>query len=121
MKLRYLVGLAAVLLLATAPVLAAPPSPPSLLGDATTLAAGDFDGDGHDDLAIGSPFEDVSGESNAGAVNVLYGRSNGLATGGDQLWHQGSPGIPGALERDDRFGWSLAVGNFNGDGYDDLA
>lgn len=117
--LRYLVGLAAVLLLATTPVLAG--SPPRLLGDATTVASGDFDGDGHDDLAVGSPFEDVAGERDAGAVNVLYGGVGGLGAANDQFWHQGSPGIRAALEYDDRFGWSLAAGDFNGDTYDDLA
>ena len=120
MRLLALAGSTTVALaLAGSAATASAPQP--LLGDATTLAAGDFDGDGRDDLAIGSPFEDVSGERNAGVVNVLYGSNTGLAAVGDQLWHQGSPSIPGALERDDRFGWSLAVGNFNGDGYDDLA
>jgi hypothetical protein len=120
-RLLALAGSTAVALALAGSVATAPALPP-LLGDPTTLAAGDFDGDGLDDLAVGSPFEDVAGERNAGVVNVLYGSSGGgLTAGDDQLWHQGSPGIPGALERDDRFGWSLTVGNFNGDGYDDLA
>ena len=119
-RLLTLAGSIAVAL-ALAGSVATAPAPPPLLGDPTTLATGDFDGDGDDDLAIGSPFEDVSGELNAGVVNVLYGTPGGLASTGDQLWHQRSPGVPGALERDDRFGWSLTVGNFNGDSYDDLA
>lgn len=120
MRLLALAGSLAVAL-ALAGGVATAPAPVPLLGDATTLAAGDFDGDGHDDLAIGSPLEDVGGERHAGAVNVLYGSAGGLAANRDQLWHQASPGIPGALERNDRFGWALAVGNFDGDRYDDLA
>ena len=32
------------------------------------LVAGDFNGDGYDDLAIGNPHRDVGGKSDAGAV-----------------------------------------------------
>jgi len=38
-----------------------------------SLAVGDFDGDGKDDLAIGAPGYDVYGAPNAGAVYVLTG------------------------------------------------
>jgi disulfide bond formation protein DsbB len=86
-----------------------------------TLAAGDFDGDGFDDLAVGVRFEDVAGEPKAGAVNVLYGTGNGLSAAGNQYWHQGSPGITGVVEEGDHFGRALAAGDFDGDGFDDLA
>lgn len=119
MKPHHLIAPAVALLLAATPASGATPQP--LVGVPTTAASGDFDGNGFGDLAVGSPFEDVSGNRNAGAVNVIYGGAGGLAANGDQFWHQASPGIPGALERDDRFGWSLAAGNFNGDAYDDLA
>ena len=49
----------------------------------------------------------------AGAVNVLYGSAGGL-TGGP-LFFQANP------EPNDRFGESLAAGDFNGDGFFDLA
>lgn len=87
-------------------------------GDA--LACGDFDGDGYADLAVGSPFENVGAVVDAGAVQVLYGSSRGL-TARDQVWHQGKPGVPGSNERDDLFGYSLATGDFDADGYADLA
>ncbi len=86
------------------------------------LAAGDFNGDGCADLAAGVPYEDIGTAVDGGAVHILYGASpNGLSAAGNQLWHQGSPGVEGAVESDDHFGAALAVGDFDGDGFDDLA
>jgi len=84
------------------------------------LAVGDFDGDNYMDLAVGIPYQDVSGYGNAGAVHILYGSGGGLTATNDQLWTQDSPGILGGPESNDWFGNSLAVGDFDGDGYDDL-
>jgi hypothetical protein len=83
--------------------------------------AGDFNGDGFADLAVGVPFEDVGGAPDAGAVNVLYGSSGGLAATGNQFWTQDSPGIVDAVEPNDQFGFALAPGDFNRDGFADLA
>jgi hypothetical protein len=85
------------------------------------VAAGDFNGDGFDDLAVGVPSEEVGTTENAGLINVLYGSHAGLTATGNQLWNQGSSGISGDLEANDRFGYALDVGDFNGDGFDDLA
>ena len=85
------------------------------------VASGDFDGDGEDDLAVGVPREDINDENYAGAVNVIYGSDNGLDNEYNQFWHQDSPGIHGLAEEGDQFGFSLATGDFNGDGFDDLA
>jgi FG-GAP repeat len=86
----------------------------------SSLTSGDFNGDGRDDLAIGVPGENEG----AGAVNVLYGSSNGLSATSprsDQLWTQNSPDVNDVSEASDNFGSSLGSGDFNGDGRDDLA
>jgi hypothetical protein len=85
------------------------------------LAAGDFNGDGRDDLAIGSFGEAVGANTYAGAVNVIYGASSGLTNSNDQFWTQNSSGINDVAETDDLFGCSLVAGDFNGDERDDLA
>ena len=90
-------------------------------GFASALACGDFDGDGFGDVAVGVPGERVDGAPGAGLVHVLYGRADGLVGARAQLWHQGSGGLGGRPGSGDRFGASLAVGDLDGDGIDDLA
>ncbi|MEM9530296.1 MAG: hypothetical protein AAGA23_05215 [Pseudomonadota bacterium] len=101
---------------------------PDIGGDAETsdqygrtFTVGDFDGNGIDDLAVGVPFEDIGSQSNAGAVNVLYGGRAGINLVPDQLWFQDSPGILDVSTPDELFGVALAAGDFSGDGVDDLA
>ena len=81
----------------------------------------DFDNDGFVDLAVGAVFEDVGTVGGAGAVNVLYGSAGGLTGAGSQLFSQDSPGVPGTAERGDQFGSALAAGDFDNDGFADLA
>ncbi len=85
------------------------------------VATGDFDGDGYDDLAVGVPYEEDVTVADEGAVNILYGSATGISAAGDQIRNQNSPGIPGDAAQGDHFGWALAAGDFNRDGYDDLA
>ena len=93
--------------------------PGDLFGSA--LATGDFDRDGFADLAIGVPGERVGGVGRAGAVNVLYGGVAGLTGSGSQFFTQNSPGVGGSAEWVDSFGTSLAAGDYDGDGFADLA
>lgn len=79
-------------------------------------ASGDFDRDGFADLAVGETW----GHGGTGKVQVLYGGPKGL-TARDQVWHQDTPGFPGIDEPGERFGWALAVGDFDADGFADLA
>jgi FG-GAP repeat len=100
---------------------------PAAMGNLSPLSAGapdvesDFNGDGYSDLAVGATGEDVAGIDSAGAINVIYGGSNGLTGAADQVFRQGGPMMPDDPEEDDSFGSALAAGDFNGDGFDDLA
>ncbi len=85
------------------------------------LAAGDLDGNGYDDLAIGVPQDDTAAATDAGAVNVLYGSASGLSSTNNQLWSQDTPGVQGVPEASDHFGYALAIGDFEHDGRNDLA
>jgi FG-GAP repeat len=81
----------------------------------------DFNNDGAADLAIGVPFEFVGAIQDAGAVNVLYGSAGGLQGPGSQFFTQDTPGIPGTANPQDSLGSGLATGDFNRDGFADLA
>lgn len=87
----------------------------------SSLAVGDFGYSKEDDLAIGVPGESVGSVNHAGAVNILYGTSIGLSSANNVLFHQDSSDIPGMVEAGDRFGASVAAGDFDGNGKDDLA
>lgn len=88
----------------------------------STLASGDFNGDGEMDLAIGAPLEDIGGvKLNAGSVTVMYGSPVGLANSLTLYIEQGRDGVAGVSAAEDLFGSSLAAGDFNRDGYTDLA
>ena len=75
----------------------------------------DVTGDGVGDLVVGVPGED----SDVGAAQVIAGGAGGLAGGG--FAQQGVEDIGDAAEAEDRFGSSVAVGDFNDDGHADFA
>lgn len=104
----------------------------------SSLAAGDFNGDGCDDLAIGAPLEILDTILHAGVVIVVQGSPSGIEQETARLWHLDVPGLRGkvrvrlasestaflhqgiladsVLEAGDGLGRSLAAGDFNWDG-----
>lgn len=85
------------------------------------LAVGDFDGDGFGDVVVAAPYEDLGAKRDAGQIQVLYGASAGVSTAGDDTIHQGTTDVVGRSIAGDLFGSALAVGDFDDDGFDDLA
>jgi len=88
------------------------------IGRAVTV--GNFDGDSLLDVAFSAPGETLNFIGGAGAVSVIYGSAPPFTQGGSLFFHQGSDGVPGANEANDEFGTTLAAGDFDGDGDDEL-
>ncbi len=86
----------------------------------TSLTTGDFNGDGYDDLAVGIPYEDIGATLDAGAVQIYYGSASGIRLSGDLFISRAVFG-PTVPKENDLFGWALSSGDYDGDGYDDLA
>ncbi len=99
------------------------------------LESGDFNGDGYSDLVIAFIAVEVDSVESAGILRVVYGSAEGLTAEGNQSWTQANGRVDddgdgevdltflstGDLpEFDDGFGATLAVGDFNTDGRDDL-
>jgi hypothetical protein len=74
------------------------------------VTAGDVNGDGKGDIAVGAPVEDVGGNVNEGRAYVFSG------AGGTLLFTLSTPNPQVQAE----FGWSMAVGDVNGDGKQDI-
>ena len=79
----------------------------------SSLAAGDLDGNGHPDLAVGVPGDGIAGLEDVGSVNIFYGSTLRLAVEGSQLWSQRTRGIRGKPASNENFATSLAVGHFD--------
>jgi hypothetical protein len=98
-----------------------------------TAAHGDFDNDGFDDLAIGSPKADPLGRSSAGMVHVIWGRPTPWPSFADL--REGEKPDPSELQITDILGaigsipgtedgdtlmYSATAADMDGDGLDDL-
>jgi hypothetical protein len=95
-----------------------PPDPSPYDGFGATLTAGDLDGDGYADLAVGAAGIDRAGKSRGtdrGAVYLYRGSADGLY--GAPIARLEAP-VP--LDHD-RFGYALSAGDLDGDQRADLA
>ncbi|MFJ9176760.1 FG-GAP repeat protein [Streptomyces sp. NPDC102360] len=81
----------------------------------------DFNGDGYGDVAFSAGYATVSGKKGAGDIVALYGSASGTTSTKRSTISQNTTGVPGTSETGDGFGWVSAHGDFNDDGFDDLA
>ncbi|WP_327728517.1 VCBS repeat-containing protein [Streptomyces sp. NBC_00487] len=81
----------------------------------------DFNNDGYGDVAYAAGNATVGGKAGAGQIVALYGSASGVTSTKRTTISQNTTGVPGSAETGDGFGWVSAYGDFNGDGYDDLA
>ncbi len=82
------------------------------VGEHGSIAYGDINGDGYNDLAVGSP-DWYGSNGTLGRVWIFHGSSTGLSSSPDDT-------LDGVQDGAD-FGQAVAIGDFDGDGYDDLA
>ena len=83
-----------------------------------SVASGDVNGDGYDDIIIGALWADPGGRTNAGETYVIFGSSNPPVS---IDLSQTSANITVYGDNDyDCMGYSVASGDVNGDGYDDI-
>ncbi|WP_070019631.1 FG-GAP and VCBS repeat-containing protein [Streptomyces nanshensis] len=80
----------------------------------------DFDGDGHTDVAVGSPGGDLKGKEQAGYVAVTYGSGEKTSVR-CELVTQDDEGVPGEVREEGAFGAEATARDFDDDGYTDLA
>jgi len=88
-------------------------------GLGNSLASGDINGDGYDELIISAASAAPSKQSGAGQVYIFLGNQTSKIAG--KNWNSTSANITlNGTHGDDGFGISVAAGDFNGDSYDDL-
>jgi FG-GAP repeat len=88
---------------------------------AVTGSKVDYNGDGYADVAVSAPTAYVAGHAGAGSVVALSGSATGLSSAAHRTFSQNTTGVPGTAETGDQFGYATASGDFNGDGFTDLA
>jgi hypothetical protein len=98
-------------------VLGSPPGSPKDQGFGSILVAADLNDDNVTDLGIGVPSKLV-GATGRGTIAVLFGGTGGLSTAHKTVLDRSSAGM---AADDYEVGKSLAVGDFDGNGIQELA
>ncbi|WP_231981329.1 FG-GAP and VCBS repeat-containing protein [Streptomyces malaysiensis] len=80
----------------------------------SAVVRGDVDGDGYGDLIVAANHEAIGDAKRAGSVTVVFGSKDGLS--GDAIAFHAPKATAYAL-----FGDTMAVGDYNHDGRDDIA
>ncbi|MCL7424135.1 FG-GAP and VCBS repeat-containing protein [Streptomyces sp. YS415] len=86
----------------------------------TSLSAGDTNGDGYPDLAVGVPYETVSSMDDAGGLHVLRGGASGLTGANSQWFSRATAGVPGSPSQYNNFGAMVRVRDIDRDGDKDV-
>jgi len=88
----------------------------------TVSTAGDVNGDGFDDLAIGAIVADPNNKNAAGASYVVFGSGQGFDANLELSSLDGTNGfVINGVDAGDRSGGSVSsAGDMNGDGFDDV-
>ncbi|MFE1476194.1 FG-GAP and VCBS repeat-containing protein [Streptomyces cyaneofuscatus] len=87
----------------------------------SSLTAGDADGDGYADLAVGVPGERVGAKVNAGGAYLFRGGKGGLKGSRSAALGKSLPGVAGETTDHDFLGYDLRLRDLNRDGRADLA
>ncbi|MER6912340.1 FG-GAP and VCBS repeat-containing protein [Streptomyces sp. NPDC000594] len=89
-------------------------------GFGVAVSAGDTNRDGYPDLAVGAPWEKVSGATIAGGTHILRGGGKGLTGAGSRWFTRATASVPGAPAKNESMGAYVRLRDFDHDGDADL-
>ncbi|MCW8377027.1 FG-GAP-like repeat-containing protein [Streptomyces justiciae] len=85
-----------------------------------SLSAGDVNGDGYPDIAVGAEQETIGSAKSAGTVTILRGSATGLTGTGAKSYSQNTTNVPGTAESNDHFGYAVQLTDIDNNGRTEL-